>query len=509
MVSPRARRAAVGAASGVAVVAGTFLVAGFSPRWVVVALAQTVLLALPDAALAAGIQGLGDTAQPLLVAGAGGLAVALFGGLALLALRVGRAADRERAEVVFLAGALQALAAFLLAVNPGAAVVGGALGAAVVGLAGATATGGAEVSRARRGLLRSAGVAAAAVGLAGAGPLARAIGDGTGTGGAGGPVDPDPLVQRLLDTAADRTFDLAGAEPLVSESFYVVDKNAADPEVDPDSWSLRMTGAVEEDAEVDLGSVKSMPAEHRFVTLRCVGDPVNGRKLDTAVWTGIPVADLLDEAGVRRDGCCVMLRAADDYYEEFPLSALEDGLLAYRMNGRPLPRGHGAPVRALIPGHWGEINVKWLTEIEILEEEATGYWEERGWHGTGPVSTVAKLHHVEAADGTVSVGGHSYAGTRGVSAVEVSTDGGDTWTEADLTERLPGVTPADAAPGDPDAVGGEAADAWRGWHHEYEADEEHEVVVRAVEADGTVQPAAERDPFPRGASGRASRTVRP
>ena len=504
-----AAEVAVAVASGVAVTAGTFLIVGFSPRWVVVAIAQTVLLALPDAALAAGIQGFGSTAQPLLVVGASGLSVALFGGLASLARRTSRVADRERAEAVFLVGTLQALAAFLLSVAPVAAVAGGAFGAAVVGLAGAVGGGAGDVSPVRRGLLRSVGAAAAAVGLAGAGPFARAVGGGTGDRNGAESVDPDPLVERLLGTAAERSFDLSGAEPLVSESFYVVDKNAADPRVDPGTWSLRVTGAVDEEVEVDLGAVESRTAEHRFVTLRCVGDEVNGRKADTAVWTGVPVADLLEEAGVRPDSCCVMLRAADDYYEEFPLSALQGGLLAYRMNGRPLPRQHGAPVRALIPGHWGEINVKWLTEIEILEEEATGYWEERGWHGTGPVSTVAKLHHVETEDGAVSVGGHAYAGTRGVSAVEVSTDGGDTWSEADLTDRLPGPTPADADPDDPDAVGGAAADAWRGWRYEYEAGEKHEVVVRAVEADGTVQPAAERDPYPRGASGRASRTVRP
>ncbi|MFC6795919.1 molybdopterin-dependent oxidoreductase [Halobaculum halobium] len=346
-----ARKTAVATASGVAVTAGTFLVVGFSPRWVVVAIAQTVLLALPDAVLAAGIQGLGSTSQPLLVAGSAGLAVALFAGLAAIADRIGRVGDRQRAEVVFLAGALQGLAVFLLSVAPVAAVVGGAFGAAVVGLAGPPPPG--DVDRVRRGVVRSAGVAAAAVGLAGAGPLARAIGGGTTGSEQREPVERDPLVERLLDTATERSFDLSGAEPLVSESFYVVDKNAADPRVNPQTWSLRLTGAVDEEVEVDLDAVESRPAAHRFVTLRCVGDKLNGRKLDTAVWTGIPVADLLKEAGVQPDGCCVMVRAADDYYQEFPLSALKDGFLAYRMNGRRLPRGHGAPVRALIPGHWG------------------------------------------------------------------------------------------------------------------------------------------------------------
>jgi hypothetical protein len=230
--------------------------------------------------------------------------------------------------------------------------------------------------------------------------------------------------------------------------------------------------------------------------------------MDNALWTGVAVADLLDEASPTDDACCVMLRAEDDYFEEFPLSALEDGLLAHGMNGRPLPTAHGSPVRALIPGHWGEINVKWLTEIEVLEEEQTGYWEQRGWHGTGPVNTVAKIHGVRTRESTVTVGGHAYAGTRGFSGVEVSTDGGDTWTEATLSDPLPGRVAVDADPDD-DAVGaGEAEDAWRMWRHEYEADGNHEVVARAIEADGTVQPSDRQKPYPRGATGWVSKTVR-
>jgi hypothetical protein len=199
-----------------------------------------------------------------------------------------------------------------------------------------------------------------------------------------------------------------------------------------------------------------------------------------------------------------MLRAADDFYEEFPVSALEDGFLAYGMDGARLPRGHGYPVRALIPGHWGEINVKWLTEIEILEEPADGYWEKRGWHGTGPVETVAKLHAVNRLDdGRIEVAGHAYAGTRGISRVEVSTDGGETWTDADLSERLPGAF-----------RGGEklretAQDAWRQWHYVYDADEPHEVVVRATDAEGRLQPEEQRESFPRGATGWVSQQVEP
>jgi hypothetical protein len=187
-----------------------------------------------------------------------------------------------------------------------------------------------------------------------------------------------------------------------------------------------------------------------------------------------------------------MARAADDYFEEFPLAALREAKLAYRMNGGPLPRGHGHPVRLLVPGHWGEINVKWLTELEILDEEMDGYWEQRGWHGTGPVEPVAKIHAVEhdREAGRVTVGGHAYAGTRGVSRVEVSTDGGGSWTDAALSEPIPGI------------------DVWRQWAHEYDhPGGRHEVVARLYDEAGRVQPEERRKTFPHGPAGWVSERV--
>jgi hypothetical protein len=186
------------------------------------------------------------------------------------------------------------------------------------------------------------------------------------------------------------------------------------------------------------------------------------------------------------------LHGADAYYNEFPIDALWPGLLAYRMNGRPLPRAHGAPVRALVPGHWGEINVKWLTEIEVRDEDTMGYWEHRGWHGTGPVNTVAKLWQTRSlGSGRYEVAGHAYAGTRGIEAVEVSTDEGDTWVEAELSEPLPGD------------------DVWRQWRHEYGAGGWHEVIVRARDGDGNLQIPEEDGPRPDGATGWVSETVGP
>ncbi|QLG26158.1 molybdopterin-dependent oxidoreductase [Halorarum halophilum] len=507
MNRPTRRRALVTLASGVGVVAGSFLVAGFAERWVVLALARTLFFLTPDGLVAFGIQRLGDLAQPLLVVGAGLTTVLLFGGLAFVTVLTGRALDRERAETVFAVGTVQAFVAFALTVAPLPALVGGAVGAAVVGVAGRGAVGGVDV--ARRDLLRSLGTAAATVGLAGVLGVRRGAGGSSDPKAGGNPAKEtsDSLVRTMLSTAEDRSLPLADIDPLVSERFYQVDINPADPDVDRETWSLTVSGAVEGVREYSLADLEGRPAEHRFVTLRCVGDSLNGKKLDNALWTGVPMTDVLEEVGVPDDEpCCVYVRAADGYFQSFPLEAMRSAFLAYGMNGRSLPKGHGAPVRALVPGHWGEINVKWLTEIEVVREEREGYWEKRGWHGTGPVNTVAKLHSVDASSGSVTVGGHAYAGTRGVSAVEVSTDGGESWTEATLSERLPAAIPADA---DPEDVGGEAADAWRMWRHEYEATGGHEVVVRAVEADGTVQDDAESKPFPSGASGWVSRRVAP
>jgi DMSO/TMAO reductase YedYZ molybdopterin-dependent catalytic subunit len=504
----RALDAAVAVAVGVGAVAGSYAAVGPTPAFVAAPVANWVTALTPDAVVTWAILTLGSLGQSLgfvlaLALTAGGLAVA-----GETTRRLGRAAGGDRLPVILAAGVAVVVVTLALTSAPVSAF-GAGLGAGLVLLAADwSALVGTDdgTTPERRGFLR---VVAAAVAVAGGGAF---VGSRAGTGATGDTSeagsDPtagstgDAVVDGLLGAAAARTLDVPDLEPLVSREFYQVDINSVDPDLSADDWSLRVTGAVDEERAFGYDELTSRPAEHRFVTLQCVGDALNGKKIDTALWTGVPIAELLPDLP---DECCVMLRAADDYYEEFPMAALRSGFLAYRMNGRPLPRGHGHPVRALIPGHWGEINVKWLTEIEVLEEEADGYWEERGWHGTGPVNTVAKFHSISATDTGVRVGGHAYAGTRGIDRVEVSTDGGDSWVEATLSEPLPGAV--DAATGD--SLRDEAADAWRMWSHEYDPTEPHEVVVRAVDGTGTVQTKDEQRAFPRGATGWVSRRVDP
>ena len=276
------------------------------------------------------------------------------------------------------------------------------------------------------------------------------------------------------------------------DDFYEVDISNINPDVAADDWSLSITGAVENERTFTYDDITGMASENRFNTLRCVSDKLNGKSMDNAVWTGVPMQRVLREAGLQ--GEFVMLRAADDYYEEFPVKALETGFLAYGMDGEVLPQKHGYPVRALIPGHWGEINVKWLTEIEVLDKPAKGFWEKKGWHGTGPVNTVAKLHATNQLDnGRIQVGGHAYAGIRGIDKVEVSTDGGNSWSDAKLSAVL---TP------------NLAGDVWRQWEYTYDSPgSSHEVVVRATDGTGALQPKKDQKPFPSGATGWVSETI--
>jgi DMSO/TMAO reductase YedYZ molybdopterin-dependent catalytic subunit len=512
----------VAVAAGVAAVAASYAAVGFSPAFVAAGVSSTLTALAPGVVVAVGVQTLGEVGQPLLFAVAVCLTAGLFAAVARASLWAGRPTTRvPAAAVALLAGS--ALGVLLGgAVSSGvAAGVGTALPVVLADAAAADVQAGPDERR-RRTL---GAVAAVAVGLLGATarwaasdrPAASA--DEATAAGAAAATDArfggerfGAAERRLLDVAAERSFDVRGLDGLATRTdrFYEVDINSANPVVDADSWSLSLSGALETERTVDFDELVELPAEHRFVTLRCVGEPLNGDQMDTALWTGVPVATLLAETGVtaRSDACCVVVRASDGYFEEFPLAALRESVLVYRMNGAPLPTGHGHPVRLLVPGHWGEVNVKWVTEIEVRETETKGYWERRGWHGTGPVETVAKLHAVERpAAGRVRVGGHAYAGTRGIDRVEVSTDGGETWTAAALSAALPGRVPAGEV--DLPADLGTAADAWRMWTHEYEATEQHRVVVRAVDGTGAVQPREESGAFPSGATGWVSRRVRP
>ncbi|MFB6163254.1 MAG: molybdopterin-dependent oxidoreductase [Halococcoides sp.] len=494
-------RDGMAAVASIAAVAGSYAAAGRQPAFLVAPVERALSRAMPGSVIEFAIAFLGSLGQELNLLVATGLTIV---GLTVLIRLTLPTADRPIGFA--LAPILTALGTWVLATGltgaPVIAIAAALPAAAVVaiGLAADRFPAGDYQSDSRRAILTA--IAGGSVGLIGY-LVGQSRSAPEETDPVPGPTVDHEAIESALAVADARNLEYDGLDPLVSEDFYQVSINAIDPSVNREDWSLSITGAVDTEIELDFEDILQREAENRFVTLRCVGESLNGKQCDTALWTGVPVADLLEETGPLEGREAVMLHGADDYYVEFPLAALEPGLLAYGMNGAPLPRGHGAPLRALVPGHWGEVNTKWLTEIEVLERPAVGYWEARGWHGTGPVSPVTKLYTTrDRPDGRRLLGGFAYAGTRGVTRVEVSTDGGSTWTDADLSESLDLdeeiIGPQSDAP----------HDAWRQWALVYDPPAtSHEVVVRLIDGDGDLQPRERGDRQNSGAFGWVSQEL--
>ncbi len=472
--------------AGTTGVMGSYVLTGSTPRFIVAPIDQLVVQLTPGPIVAFMIQNVGDPAHLIHLTIALAIAIGLLAGTALIGM-----AFINRFDHRFIGGTLTGSTAWLLTTlitNEPLFAVGAAGPVAIVTIISIPPASSEPTDQPRRRVLKSL---IGAVGFMG---LTAAVNRGaTTTSNAQTSQEMDPGVASLMKEADDKSLTIQGDIPsLVStfEEFYNVDIAQFDPRIGTNEWSLTITGE-ETETIYSFEDITSQPTEHRFVTLRCVGESLNGHKLDNAIWTGTPIKPLLEAADPAGACGCAMLHADDDYFVQFPVEALENGFLAWGMNGAPLPKSHGHPVRILIPGHWGETNVKWLREIELLNEAMDGYWEQRGWHGTGPVNTVAKLwSDVVLENGNIEVAGHAYAGTRGIERVEVSIDGGATWHDAELSEPLTGT------------------DVWRQWRYEFTPAGTHEVVVRATDGTGALQPETPAEAYPSGASGWVSKTVR-
>jgi DMSO/TMAO reductase YedYZ molybdopterin-dependent catalytic subunit len=171
-----------------------------------------------------------------------------------------------------------------------------------------------------------------------------------------------------------------------------------------------------------------------------------------------------------------------------------DVLVAHTMNGVPLPRGHGFPARIIVPGIYGMKNVQWLTEIEVVAQNYKGYYQQKGWSDEAIVKTSSHIdvpgHGGVLKGREAMVQGYAFAGTRGISRVELSMDGGESWREAALEPEL-------------------SPFAWRFWRYRWELPPpgRHSLVVRATDGTGRMQFSEEQAPFPDGAAGLHEITV--
>jgi sulfane dehydrogenase subunit SoxC len=286
------------------------------------------------------------------------------------------------------------------------------------------------------------------------------------------------------------------------------------PAIDPATWTLRVDGRVRRPLELSLASLRAMAAVTRAVTMECAG---NGRALleprpasqpwlveavGTGEWTGVPLAAVLEEAGVERGAVEVLLTGADrgleggieqNYERSIPIDVATggDAVLAYELNGAPLPPQHGFPLRAVVPGWYGMTNVKWLSTLTVLDAPFDGYQQVSAYRlrhdedepgipvqrmvprslmvPPGIPDFFTRMRTVRA--GTCELTGRAWSGSAPIASVDVSTDGGLTWSPARLDEAEPAVA------------------LWHGWRYRWDAEPgEYELCCRATDAGGAGQP---------------------
>ncbi len=343
----------------------------------------------------------------------------------------------------------------------------------------------------RRALLGAAGIAALAA-IAGS-----ALG-GTVRGLAQSALGNVPLQARRLRTTltlppADPVIDaVAGIAPRVTsnEDHYVVDTALVKPRVDVTTWRLDIAGAVEAPFSLSYDQLLDLEAVEQAHTLECISNEIGGDLISTAVWTGVPLRELLARARPMANAFKVVFTSVDGYTDSFPIAkAMEpQTLVAYLMNGKTVPQDHGYPARVLVPNIYGMKNVKWLRKIEVVTYDYLGYWMERGWSDVATVNTNSRIdvpqRTLRWSGGEVSVVGIAFAGARGIAKVEVSLDGGASWREAQL-EQPPGPL------------------AWRRWAVRWTPPNTgtYRLFARSTDGVGNTETAVRRQLFPNGATG--------
>lgn len=445
----------------------------------------------------------------------------MFAVIALLAAGLGLLAGRHRpAGVVgvLLFGFVGAAAAvgrpdadFLVSALP--SLIGAVAGAVVLhllvgrlparpGVASAAAE---DAGWDRRRFLLAASAAAAA--STGAGVAGRALGSARSQGAVASqaavslprpdsPAAPVPSGARLR---------VPGISPFITanKDFYRVDTALVVPKVDAARWRLRIHGlGVRRPLTLSFQDLLGRELIERDITLTCVSNEVGGPYVGTARWIGVPLGELLAEAGVRppsRGGRADQLvsRSVDGMTLGTPVEDVMDGrdaMLAVGMNGEPLPFDHGFPARMVVPGLYGYVSAcKWIEDIELTTFDAyDAYWVKRDWAREAPIKTQSRIDtpkpFARPKAGTVMVAGVAWAQRRGIDGVEVRIDDGP-WQRADLAAQA-------------------TTDTWRQWSFLWQTTPgTHTLTVRATDGTGATQTDQRTRTIPDGASGRHSVVV--
>ena len=300
-----------------------------------------------------------------------------------------------------------------------------------------------------------------------------------------------PGIVRVSGMKPKTTAPTGAVTPLTPNSkFYVEDIHGPPKPQHAETWDLKITGKVDHPLTLSLDQIRKRPTIRRIITLSCIGNPVGGHALGNAEWEGVSLKDLLDEADPDFFTKTLIFKGADGYHDSIPLSRGRHhaALLAHTMNGEPLPREHGFPLRLLVPGLYGIKQVKWIREIEVSNERHTGYWEKRNWSRDGTVKIISRIdfpkNDSRVRGSKTVLRGIAFAGDRGIQYVQISTDGERSWSLAQLEKPL-------------------SPYSWVFWSFPMELPRRgrYSIAVRAADQYSGIQHDGQRDPFPSGTSG--------
>jgi DMSO/TMAO reductase YedYZ molybdopterin-dependent catalytic subunit len=297
-------------------------------------------------------------------------------------------------------------------------------------------------------------------------------------------------VRRFTTALAITEGNHAGTEITGVNDFYVVSKNlGGDPVVDASTWRLNLPTRT-----LTYQELLALPSQQMELTLECISNDVGGTLISNGLWKGPRVSDVLALTTVPSDAVWMLMESADGYTESFQLRELTpDHVLATHLNGAPLTPQHGFPARFLFPGHYGMKQPKWVTRIRFSASDQAGYWENNGWDERAIVKTMSRIDRpadgTALAAGSIQFGGIAFAGSRRISGVELSWDGGRSWQAAELHAEF-------------------APNAWRFWQLTATLAAGHyNVSVRARDGEGTLQTSKAAGTLPNGADGYHSITV--
>ena len=314
------------------------------------------------------------------------------------------------------------------------------------------------------------------------------------------PTAPDPVPEGTLPS------EMPNSPVTPNDRFYLQSINGKDydPRLKAENWSLRVDGLVDNSiAAMTYDEIIAMPMADRLqMTMQCIGNWVGGPLVGNAWWGGTTFNNLLDSAGVADEAIRVKFYSIDGYTTSIPLERArrDEVLLVWEMNDDVLPSKHGFPVRLVNPGHYGQKMPKWITRIELIDEEYLGYWESKPENRTvkwsddavatinsridAPISiwddikdpgnggVMVTLQRIVGREGdTFTIHGVAMAGERSVQRLEISTDSGINWTEAHImTSSAPNV--------------------WSTWSYEWllPPSGRYEIVARATDDVGVRQP---------------------